>query len=107
MATNTEFTEDVLDSLGARNVRVKPMFGEYGLYCEDTFVGVICDNTLFLKVTSPGDVFAPDLDKGSPYPGAKKHFVVPIEKFTDAHWMYEMLDLTWAALPVPKPNKKP
>ena len=107
MATNKEFTEDVLDAFGARNVRVKPMFGEYGLYCEDTFVGVICDNTLFLKVTSPGDVFASELDKGSPYPSAKEHFVIPIEKFSDADWMHEMLDLTWAALPVPKPKKKP
>lgn len=107
VATTKEFTEDVLDAFGARNVRVKPMFGEYGIYCDDKFVGVICDNTLFLKPTTPGEEFAAGLDKGSPYPGAKEHLIVPVERFSDTEWMHELLDLTWAALPFPKPKKKP
>lgn len=107
MATSKEFTKDVLDAYGARNVRVRAMFGEYGIYCEDKFVGVICDNTLLLKVTEQGDSFAPHLEKESPYPGAKEHLVIPVEKFSDAEWMHELLDLTWAALPDRKPKKKP
>lgn len=104
MATSKEFTEQVLDALGARNVRIKPMFGEYGMYCDDKFVGVLCDNTLFLKPTASGEAFAPELALGSPYPGAKQHLIVPVEKFEDAEWMHELLDITYQALPAPKPK---
>lgn len=104
MATSKEFAEQVLDALGARDVRVKPMFGEYGIYCEDKFVGVICDNTLFLKPTAPGEAFAPELSTGSPYPGAKPHLIIPVEKFEDDQWMHDLLSATYDALPTPKPK---
>ncbi len=83
------------------------MFGEYGFYCEDKMVGLLCEDRLFLKVTEPGKLFAPELDTASPYPGAKEQFVIPEDTFPDATWMHEMLRITWDALPSPKPKKKP
>ena len=80
------------------------MFGEYGLYCEDKFVGVMCDNTLFLKLTEPGQAFAPELGTGSPYPGAKPHLIIPVDKFEDVQWMHDLLSITYDALPKPKPK---
>lgn len=51
------------------------MFGEYGLYCNEHFIGMICDNQLFLKITSVNKSNT-RLDRGFPYPGAKEWFVI-------------------------------
>jgi TfoX/Sxy family transcriptional regulator of competence genes len=107
MATTKEFTEEVLDALGARDVRVRPMFGEYGIYCDNTFIGVLCDNTLFVKITEPGEAVAGDINHGPPYPGAKPHFVIPSERLSDSPWLYALVGVTVDALPKPKPRKKP
>jgi len=104
VATTKEFTEEVLDAFGARDVQVKAMFGEYAFYCENKLIGLICDNTLYFKVTEPGKAFAPELSTAPPYPGAKEQFVIPVEKFPDTEWLYELLRLTWDALPFPKPK---
>ncbi|MFR1320050.1 MAG: TfoX/Sxy family protein [Akkermansia sp.] len=52
------------------------MFGEYGLYCDRKYFGLVCDNQLFVKVTAPGLEMLPEQEQGSPYPGAKPHFLV-------------------------------
>ncbi len=106
MATTKEFTEKVLDALGARDVRVRAMFGEYGLYCDNKFVGSLCDNTFFLKITPPGEQVAGDVPRASPYAGAALHFVVPEDKLRDSEWLYEVLRVTVDALPAPKPRAK-
>jgi len=63
MATTKEIIEKVRGALGATavRVRVRPMFGEYGIYC---------DNKFFLTITAPGEAAAIGVDRRSPYPGA-------------------------------------
>jgi hypothetical protein len=61
MATTKKSTEEVRGALGARAVRVRQMFGEYG---------ICCDNKFFLTITTPGEAAATGVDRGSPYPGA-------------------------------------
>jgi hypothetical protein len=61
MATTKEFSEEVRGALGTTAVRVRPMFGEYGIYC---------DNKFFLRITAPGGAAAIGVDRRSPYPGA-------------------------------------
>ena len=56
--------------------RSRKMFGEYGLYCDDVFFAVICDDQLFVKVTPEGEAAFPDLPKAPPYEGAKESFLV-------------------------------
>ena len=106
MATTKEFTEEVLDALGARDVRVRPMFGEYGIYCDNIFLGVLCNNTLFVKITEPGEAAAGKIDRGAPYPDAKPHFVIPSQRLGDSEWLYELVRVTVDALPAPKPRAK-
>jgi TfoX/Sxy family transcriptional regulator of competence genes len=104
VSTSKDFAQEVADAFGGRDVTVRPMFGEYGFYCENKMVGLICDNTLFFKITPVGQDFAPELSTGSPYPGAKAQFVIPAEKFHESEWLNELLQLTWDALPFPKPK---
>jgi|688.fasta_scaffold33669_4 TfoX/Sxy family transcriptional regulator of competence genes len=51
------------------NIRYKKMFGEYGLYQDEKFFGMICDNKLFLKSTDDLKKILFD-DKTRPYEGA-------------------------------------
>jgi DNA transformation protein and related proteins len=83
---------------GAGDVSSRKMFGEYGLYCDGVFVGVVCDDTLFIKPTPAGDRLTPDMDRAPPYDGAKPSIRVPAERIDDAPWLAELVRQTAAAL---------
>lgn len=105
MASDTPFVEYVLDQIqGAGEVRAKKMFGEYGLYCNDTFFGLICDNRFFIKPTEPGKAFMKEVIEGIPYPGAKPSLLIE-EQLEDREWLAQMIQLTVKALPAPKKKK--
>ena len=77
MASSPDFVEYVCFQLRhAGEISFKKMFGEYGLYCDRKYFGLVCDNQLFVKVTAPGLEMLPEQEQGSPYPGAKPHFLV-------------------------------
>ena len=62
MSSNADFVQYVIDQCsGAGEITVKKMFGEYGLYCDGTFFGVVCDNRLFVKHTEAGAVSVPEV----------------------------------------------
>jgi TfoX/Sxy family transcriptional regulator of competence genes len=50
-----EYIEDQLVSLDA--VSTKKMFGEYALYVGDKVVALVCDDTLYVKITPQGKDF--------------------------------------------------
>ena len=72
MATEKATVDFILDQLTPLPVRARAMFGEYGLYCDEKFVALICDDTLFVKPTAISDQFFTDADLAPPYPGAKR-----------------------------------
>ncbi len=99
MATNKAAAERILACLSAvADARIKPMFGEYGVYVDEKMIGQINEGRLFVKATPFGEEYAPKLEKASPYPGAKPAFVVPEEKWTDAEWLREFAAGTRRAL---------
>ena len=52
MASHKDFVDYVAEQLReAGAIRSRKMFGEYGLYCDDVFFAVICDDQFFVKVT--------------------------------------------------------
>lgn len=106
MATTKETAEFVLEQIeGAGDVSIRKMFGEYGVYCDGKFVALICDDTFFIKETEAGKAFAPDLEYGEPYPGAKPHPLIPGDLLEDRDWVSGLVRITTAALPAPKPKK--
>ena len=49
MASSKEFVEYVAEQLRcAGTISCRQMFGEYGWYCDGKFLGVICDDQLFI-----------------------------------------------------------
>ncbi len=106
MATDKEFIETVLEKLGPLEITAKPMFGEYGLYHEGKNFALVCDNTLYVKITAAGSAVAGRVRQGPPYDGAKAAFRISAAKLNDRDWIVTLVEATSAALPLPKKPKK-
>ncbi|MDR3767410.1 MAG: TfoX/Sxy family protein [Butyricicoccus sp.] len=104
MASHPDFVNYVTEQLReAGTIRTRKMFGEYGLYCDNVFFAVICDDQLFVKVTPQGEAVFPDLPKAPPYEGAKDSFLV--EDIEDRERMTKLARITCDAQRS-KPEKK-
>ena len=81
------------------------MFGEYGVYCNDVFFGLVCDNKLFIKPTKGGRDHIGMVSEAPPYPGAKPSFLIE-DQVEDKDWLSELVRITVRELPPPKKKKK-
>ncbi len=105
MATNQQFIDYILDQLGSERTSARKMFGEYGLYYDQKIFALVCDNKLFIKPTLAGRAFMKEVTEAPPYPGAKPSFLIG-DKLDDRDWLQELVRVTVAELPEPKPKKK-
>lgn len=108
MATSRSTTDFILDQLSSvPNVRVRKMFGEYALYCDEKVVALICDDQLFVKITPAGKaVVGNRYAEGIAYPGAKPSMLVSATDLEDDERLSDLIRVTSAALAPPK-RKKP
>ncbi|MCH7992672.1 MAG: TfoX/Sxy family protein [Gemmatimonadetes bacterium] len=106
MASDLKFVEFVVDQMDEDcAVTYKRMFGEFGLYSDGKFFGVICDDQLFVKPTEGGRAFIGEVVESPPYPGAKPSLLIG-DKIEDAEWLSELVRITARELPMPKPRKR-
>ncbi len=104
MASSKEFVAFVLEQLSAlEDVSVRPMMGEYVLYCRGRVVGGIYDDRLLLKLTKGALALSPDCETDIPYPGAKPMLVADAD---DRMLLCRMADTIAAELPEPKKKRK-
>lgn len=80
------------------------MFGEYGLYCDEKIVGLICDDTFFLKPSPASASLGIHLVPAPPYPGAKEYFVIGTAIIDDDEQFRRLIQATADTLPAPKPK---
>jgi len=108
MPSDLSTIDFLLDQLGAvRGVRARKMFGEYALYCGEKVVALVCDNQLFVKITAPGKALVGKrYAEGFAYPGAKASILVGADDLEDHDRLAELIRVTAAALPAPRPRKK-
>lgn len=77
MATSKETIEHILNELHSPKVfTARAMFGEYALYASGTVVALVCDDQLYVKIVPESQMLESICEQGSPYPGAKPHYVV-------------------------------
>jgi TfoX/Sxy family transcriptional regulator of competence genes len=105
MATEKKFVEAVLEKLQPLDVTAKAMFGEYGLYFQGKNFALVCDNTLFVKITAAGADIAGRIGQGPPYEGAKAAYRISSAKLNDRDWITSLVKVTSDALPPPKKRK--
>jgi TfoX/Sxy family transcriptional regulator of competence genes len=102
MASDKNQLDFVLDQIGhAGVVTARPMFGEYGIYCDGKIVALFCDNQLFVKPTDQGRAYICTPVEAPPYPGAKPYFLIE-EKIEDRGWISGLIRLTAQELSLPK-----
>jgi TfoX/Sxy family transcriptional regulator of competence genes len=54
-------------------------------------VGLICDNTLFVKPTPASELELKDREKAPPYPGAKDYFVITEDDLEEKKFLINVL----------------
>ena len=95
--TTVDFILEQLSSLG--EIRARKMFGEYALYYNNKVVGLICDDTLFVKITSIGKQFCGEnYQEGFAYPGAKASLCIEESQLEDRVWLSELIKITYENL---------
>ncbi len=105
MPTSPATIVHILDTLAALpGLRAAKMFGEYGLYLDNKVVGLICDDTLFIKPTASAHPLLPGVQMGPPYPGAKPHMMLN-EILDDPDLAIRVLRAVASDVPEPKPKK--
>ena len=110
MATDRKTVDYLVEQMAAAGaVTARPMFGEYGVYCDGKMFAIIADEQLFIKPTPGGRALASDAAEASPYPGAKPHLLIDADRWEDREWLSDLVRGTTAELPAPKPKppKKP
>ncbi|MFN3776243.1 TfoX/Sxy family protein [Sphingomonas parapaucimobilis] len=106
MATQQRIIDFLLEqATGAGTVTAKPMFGEYGVYVDGKMIGSVCDDQLFVKPTVSNRAHAEPVSDAPPYPGAKPQMLISADRWENAEWLGELLRITAAELPAPKPRK--
>ncbi|MEK7552158.1 MAG: TfoX/Sxy family protein [Patescibacteria group bacterium] len=108
MTTKQSTIDYILDQLaGAGDVSARKMFGEYALYCDSKVVALVCDETLYVKITEQGKNFVgSSFKEGYAYKGAKVSMMIDDDKIEDHEWLSELINITADNLPLPKPKKK-
>jgi TfoX/Sxy family transcriptional regulator of competence genes len=88
---------DAMRPLG--DIRFKAMFGEWGVYLNESFVAIIGDDTLFIKVKGMPDetVSALFVERREPYPGAKNYAVLDPVRLEDEAYIAELREALLAA----------
>ena len=91
---------------GAGVITARKMFGEYGVYCDGKVIAFVCDDELFVKPTKAGRAHIKNVEEKPAYPGSKPYFWISGELWDDSEWLSELIRVTAAELPAPKPKKK-
>ncbi|MFM6931172.1 MAG: TfoX/Sxy family protein [Novosphingobium sp.] len=106
MSTQASTVDFILGQMAAAgSISARPMFGEYGVYCDGKIVALICDDQLFVKPTKAGRAFIGTPEEAPPYEGAKPSFLISADGLEDAEWLAELIRVSAEELPMPKPKK--
>jgi TfoX/Sxy family transcriptional regulator of competence genes len=105
MAQGKEFVNRIVELLQPLDIRVKAMFGGYGLYCDEKFVAVIGGDQLYLKQSNADSATVEGTTLAPPYDGAKDYHLVPEALLQDDAWLKTAVQATADALPAPKPKR--
>lgn len=97
---NVDFIVEQMSGTG--EIRSRKMFGEHAIYCDDKVVALVCDDTLFLKITDQGRALVKEVRLGPAYPGAKDSFIISEDDWEDAAYLSGLARATADALPKPK-----
>lgn len=107
MSTQKETVDFILEQLDQPHVfTARAMFGEYALYVDGKVVALICDDTLYVKILPASSELEHLCEKGSPYPGAKEHYVIAEDQLHATASLASVLVAIAESLPAKRIKKK-
>lgn len=107
MASDPKTVGFVVDQISTAGlVAARPMFGEFGIYCDGKMVAMVCDDRLLVKPTAGGRAFAEGVGEAAPYPGAKLCLLIDADRWDDRDWLTQLIRISAAELPLPKTKVK-
>ena len=87
MASSKEYRDFILEQLSILNPTFKSMMGEYLIYVNGVYFGVICDDKLLVKITTTNSKY--ELSKDLPYEHAKPMYLV--ENVDDKNYLENLV----------------
>ncbi len=106
MPQDKQIVAAIVETLEPLDVRTRAMFGAYGLYCDDKFMGIIGDDQLFIKPSDAEPALFAGVEMAKPYEEAKDYYLVAEPLDVDPEWLRDVVQATADALPLPKPKKR-
>jgi TfoX/Sxy family transcriptional regulator of competence genes len=102
MATDLEFIQYVCEQIqDTGRIRYRKMFGEYMAYVNDKPILLVCENTVYIKKHESLADLMKESEKGTPYTGAKEHYIVDID---NRELCNEIIRIIEPLITVPKPK---
>ena len=109
MATDPETAAFFLEQLDGHpdcaGVTLRRMFGEYAVQRGGKTLGLICDDTLFVRQLPEVTAFLDTPVAGLPYPGAKPWWRIEADLWEDSDWLARLVCLLDLLIPAPKPKR--
>lgn len=104
MACSQDYIDFVCSQLeGVGVVFARKMFGDWMIYVDEKPVVLACDNICYVKMLPEIADQMGDALTGSPYPGAKEHYILDIEHRDVA---FKIVRTLLPLIPYPKKRKK-
>ncbi len=104
MATSEDFIKYVCEELsGVGLIRYRKMFGEYMVYINEKPIVLVCDNIVYVKKHDYIKDDMVDCETGTPYEGAKEHYILDIDNAEFSKYIIKKLE---EVTPLPKKKVK-
>ncbi|MCI2046364.1 MAG: TfoX/Sxy family protein [Faecalibacterium sp.] len=104
MASSLDYVEYVCEQIhGTGDVRFRKMFGDYMVYVNDKPLLLVCDNSTYVKMLPQVERLLREAETGTPYDGAKEHYLLDIDDTELARAVIAALE---PITPLPKPRRK-
>jgi TfoX/Sxy family transcriptional regulator of competence genes len=105
MGSSLDFIEYICTQIaGTGIVTYRKMFGEYMVYINAKPILLVCDNTVYVKMLECLKVKMKNAEIGTPYNGAKPHYILDIDNDKFCKDIVKILE-TVVPVPIPKSRK--
>lgn len=106
MSQDKQIVAAILEALEPLDVRSRAMFSAYGLYCDETFMGIIGGDQLFIKPSDADPGLFANVPMAKPYAKAKDYHLIEEPLDVDPEWLREIVQATADALPRSNPTSR-
>lgn len=88
---NKDFIDILVETIDNEKVSYRPMFTENALCYDHKVIGLVCNNTFYLKITPSNEPIFADNTKGKAYNSAIDSWIVNATQLADKEFLNQAL----------------